>query len=68
MSGLNEPVKFQFTFESMRADAEGECLLTLRLPAVDMPKAARFAMLREFLFSAVCTPEEVASKDSTQRL
>lgn len=68
MADLKDPIKFQFTFETMRADSEGECLLTLRLPAVDMPKAARFAIMREIVFEGTCVPVDAKPKQDTEKM
>ena len=63
MSELRDPIRFQFTFENMRADSEGECMLTLRLPAGELAKAARFAIMREIVFEGVCTPTGVNARE-----
>lgn len=68
MSAMTDPVKFTFTFESMRADAEGECLLVLRLPATELPKAARFAIMREIVFEGTCVPVDAKPPIAQDRM
>lgn len=63
MSSLNEPVKFSFSLDTMRVDSEGECIVTLRLPATEFPKAARMAIMKDIVFEAVCTPTDVKSNE-----
>lgn len=63
MSALNEPIKFLFTLETMRVDSEGECVVTLKLPATEFPKAARMAIMKDIVFEAVCTPTDVKSNE-----
>lgn len=55
---VGDPIKFKFTYEVMRGDKDGECMLTLRVPATDWARVAMFAVLREFVFDCVATPVE----------
>lgn len=68
MADLKDPIKFQFTFETLRADAEGECMLTLRLPAGELGKAARFAMMRDIVFEGTCVPVDAKTKQEPDRM
>lgn len=62
---LNEPIVVSATVKSVRFDDEGECLLTLRIPASDAVKAARFAIMQQIVFESVFTPEDVAKRTPT---
>ena len=56
---LGEPIKIgRLIFESLHADSDGQCIVKLILPPVELVNAARFAVLRDIAFSAVFTPEE----------
>lgn len=61
MSGLSDPITVQTTVKSVRFDEDGECLLTLRIPASDAVKAARFAIMRGIVFEGVFTPIDAQS-------
>lgn len=63
MPDLKDPIKFLFTFENMRADADGECIVSIRVPATEFPKAARLAIMRELVFEASCTPTDVKTRE-----
>lgn len=53
---LRDPITVSATVKSVRFDEDSECLLTLRIPAADAVKAARFAMMRQIVFESVFTP------------
>lgn len=61
MSSISDPITVQTTVKSVRFDEDGECLLTLRIPASDAVKAARFAVMRGIVFEGVFTPADVES-------
>lgn len=63
MSSLSDPVKFKFSLDTMRVDSEGECVVTLKLPATEFPKAAKMAIMKDIVFEAVCTPTEVKTSE-----
>lgn len=56
---IGDPITVSSTVKSVRFDEDGECLLTLRIPASDAVKAARFAVMRQIVFESVFTPEDV---------
>ncbi len=61
---LRDPISVQATVKSVRFDEDGECLLTLRIPASDAVKAARFAVMRQIVFESVFTPEDVVKQNT----
>ncbi len=65
MSAFKEPITVSATVKSVRFDEDGECLLTLRIPASDAVKAARFAIMRQIVFSGVFTPVDVENREKS---
>ena len=58
---LSDPIRVTATVKKVIFD-EGECILTIRIPAADAVAAARFAIMHQIVFAAVFTPEDVARK------
>ncbi len=59
MSSLRDPITVHAAVKSVRFDEDGECLLTLRIPASDAATAARFAVMRGIVFETVFSPADV---------
>lgn len=65
MSGLRDPITVSSTVKSVRFDEDGECLLTLRIPASDAVRAARLAVMCGIVFASVFTPADVENRDQS---
>lgn len=65
MPELSDPITVNTTVKSVRFDEDGECLLTLRVPASDAVRAARLAVMRGIVFSTVMTPADVRNTEPT---
>jgi len=63
-SSLRDPITVSATVKSVRFDEDGECLLTLRIPADDAVKAARFAIMRQIVFESVFTPVDAQAEET----
>lgn len=62
---LKDPITINATVKGFKFDEDGECLLTLRIPATDALKASRFAIMRQIVFSAVFTPVDVENQEQS---
>lgn len=61
---MNDPIRVSATVKTVKFD-EGECVLTIRIPAKDAIAAARFAVMHQIVFDAAFTPEDVAKHGTT---
>lgn len=63
MSSLSDPISVKTTVKSLRFDEDGECLLTLRLPASEAVSASRLAIMRGIVFESVFTPVDAENSE-----
>ncbi len=61
---LRSPINVSATVKTVKFD-EGECILTIRIPASDAIQAARFAIMHQIVFAAVFTPVDVENREQS---
>lgn len=54
-----EPIRLKLCFDSLHANKDGSVTLKFELPPAECGKAGLFPVMRDIIFDAVFTPEDV---------